>query len=118
MEICRILFENGLDSIEVSGNGTSVTGIKAHHNEAYFLESASELAEKISIPVILVGGLRSLDVMQKIINSSKIELLSLLRPLICQPDFPNLLRDEKISESKCISCNSCYSSEAHRCIFN
>ena len=34
--ICKKLAENGIDSIEVSGNGTSVPGIRAHKNEAYF----------------------------------------------------------------------------------
>lgn len=35
-----------LDSIEVSGNGTSVSGIKAGVNEAYFKRFALALAEK------------------------------------------------------------------------
>ena len=54
--ICRLCEEAGIDSIEVSGNGTSVSGIKPGINEAYFSAFALELAEKISIPVILVGG--------------------------------------------------------------
>ena len=31
--ICKLLDQNGIDSIEVSGNGTSVGGIKAHVQE-------------------------------------------------------------------------------------
>ena len=76
LEICKILSEHGIDSIEVSGNGTSVPGIKAHVNEAYFLNFAAALAEKVSVPVILVGGLRSLETMQNILDTTKIELLS------------------------------------------
>ena len=53
LEICRLLAENGIDSIEVSGNGTSVQGIRAHVNEAYFLDFAAELAENVNVPVIL-----------------------------------------------------------------
>ena len=37
LAVCRLLDEAGIDSIEVSGNGTSVSGIKAHVNEGYFL---------------------------------------------------------------------------------
>ena len=59
----------------------------------------------MNVPVILVGGLRSLDVMQKILDSTKIELLSLSRPLLREPDFPEKLREGKCSESECISCN-------------
>lgn len=43
--ICKKLAKNGIDSIEVSGNGTSVAGIKAHVSEAYFLDFATILAD-------------------------------------------------------------------------
>ncbi|MBQ6774552.1 MAG: NADH:flavin oxidoreductase [Synergistaceae bacterium] len=117
LEICKILADSGIDSIEVSGNGTSVSGVKAHINEAYFLDFAAELANIISVPVILVGGLRSLETMQKILDSTKIELLSLSRPLLREPDLPGKLLDGTSSESQCISCNACYSSHAHKCIY-
>ncbi len=116
-EICKILAQHGIDSIEVSGNGTSVPGIKAHVNEAYFLNFAAGLAEEISTPVILVGGLRSLETMQNILDTTKIELLSLSRPLLREPDLPNKLLNGQSSVSKCISCNACYNSHAHKCVF-
>ena len=116
-EICTRLAEAGIDSIEISGNGTSIAGIKPHVNEAYFLNFAAGLAEKISVPVILVGGLRSLETMQNILNTTKIELLSLSRPLLREPDFPNKLFNHESTDSKCISCNACYGSPAHKCVF-
>lgn len=115
--ICKKLAKNGIDSIEVSGNGTSVAGIKAHVNEAYFLDFAAKLADEVQTPIILVGGLRAKDTMEDVLNTTKIELLSLSRPLLREPDFPNRLRDEENAVSKCISCNRCYSSDCHKCIF-
>ncbi|MBR2209815.1 MAG: NADH:flavin oxidoreductase [Synergistaceae bacterium] len=115
--ICKMLAEAGIDSIEVSGNGTSVAGIRPHENEGYFAAFASQLAEEINTPVILVGGLRSLDFMDKILNKTKIELISLSRPLLCEPDLPNKFQNGTASESKCVSCNRCYSSRSHKCIF-
>ena len=117
LEICRLLAENGIDSIEVSGNGTSVEGIRPHINEAYFLDFAANLAENVNVPVILVGGLRSVQTMQEILDKTKIELLSLSRPLLREPDLPEKFRSGESSESKCISCNACYGSHAHRCVF-
>ena len=70
LEICRLLADNGIDSIEVSGNGTSVEDIKPHVNEAYFLNFAEILAEEVNVPVILVGGLRSIETMQKILDTT------------------------------------------------
>lgn len=88
LEICKILSENGIDSIEISGNGTSVAGIKAGVNEGYFSKFASKVAEKISVPIICVGGWRSLAKMEKILRETKIKFLSLSRPLIREPDLP------------------------------
>ena len=115
--ICKKLAKNGIDSIEVSGNGTSVAGIKAHVNEAYFLGFATKLADEVDVPVILVGGLRAKDTMEKVLNKTNIELLSLSRPLLREPDFPNRLQNENNAVSKCISCNRCYSSDCHKCVF-
>ena len=115
--ICKKLAENGIDSIEVSGNGTSVAGIKPHVNEAYFMNFAAKLANEVDVPIILVGGLRSKDTMEEVLNQTNIELLSLSRPLLREPDFPNRLKNENNAVSKCISCNRCYSSDCHKCVF-
>jgi len=117
LKICEILSENKIDSIEISGNGTSVAGIKAGVNEGYFSKFAAKIAEKIKIPVICVGGWRSLAEMEKILRESKIEFLSLSRPLIREPDLPKKFLNGEQKISKCVSCNACYSTPSHRCIF-
>ena len=116
IEICKIMAKEGIDSIEISGNGTSRSRIKPHINEAYFLDCAQKVAEAVNVPVALVGGLRSRKTMQKILDTTKIQILSLARPLICQPDFPKMMEKGDIEDSKCISCNGCYRSKCHRCI--
>ena len=83
-----MLAENGIDSIEVSGNGTSIAGIKAGVNEGYFSKFAAKLAEKVKIPIICVGGWRSLEEMEEILRESEIKFLSLSRPLVREPDLP------------------------------
>ena len=106
-----------LDSIEVSGNGTSVGGIKAGVNEAYFEKFALALADKVDIPVILVGGHRSIEHMNKALNDGSIEYLSLSRPLIREPDLINRWQNGECSPAKCVSCNMCYRTPGHKCIF-
>ena len=117
VEICKILDKEGIDSIEISGNGTSRSRIKAHVNEAYLLECAKKVAENVKVPVALVGGIRSKKTMMKILETTKIEILSLSRPLICEPDFPKKMEHGDIEDSKCVSCNGCYRSYCHRCVF-
>jgi len=36
------------------------------------------------------------------------DLISMSRPLIHEPDLPNLWKSGDISPAHCISCNSCY----------
>ena len=42
LEICKLLVDAGIDSIEISDNGTSVRGIKAGINEGYFADFAAK----------------------------------------------------------------------------
>ena len=117
LKICRLLDSAGIDSIEISGNGTSVSGITAHKNEGYFAGAAADIASAVSCPVMAVGGFRSLDTMEAVLNQSEIELISLSRPLLREPDLPKKMMKDASAVSKCISCNACYSSRSHRCIF-
>lgn len=115
--ICRLLDDAGIDSIEISGNGTSVGGIRAHVNEGYFADFAAQAASVVRCPVIVVGGFRSLDTMEAVLNNSRVEMISLSRPLLREPDWPNKLKENHEAISKCISCNRCYSSPSHKCVF-
>ena len=116
LAICKILAAAGINSIEVSGNGTSVRGVRAYVNEGYFAHFAVQLAEAVDVPVICVGGWRSRGGMEKILRDTKIELISLSRPLIREPSLPKKFQSGETTVSECISCNACYSSPSHRCV--
>lgn len=113
LAICKLLDQVGIDSIEVSVNGTSVGDIKAHVNEGYFVPAAAEIARVVSCTVFVVGGFRSLDVMEEVLNKTDIGLISLSRPLLREPDLPHKMKADPAVISKCVSCNACYSSQAH-----
>ena len=117
IQICKIMEKEGIDSIEISGNGTSRSRIKPHINEAYFLKCAEKVAENVNVPIAFVGGIRSKKTIQNILDNTKIEILSLSRPLIYDPSFPKKMESGDIEDSKCVSCNGCYRSNCHRCVF-
>lgn len=117
MEICKMLSQAGIDSIEVSGNGTSRTDIRTEADEGYFVGFAERLAEEIDTPVICVGGFRSMKLMEEILSNTKIAAISLSRPLIREPDLPNKFLNGFSSRAKCISCNACYRTSGHCCVF-
>lgn len=82
--------------------------IRSKDKEAYHLPYAKEIKKVIDVPLILVGGIRSLDVSEKILAEGSADFLALCRPLIRQPDLPNRwLKGIGGLTAKCISCNGC-----------
>jgi 2,4-dienoyl-CoA reductase-like NADH-dependent reductase (Old Yellow Enzyme family) len=86
----------------------SRTNIKTKDQEAYFLPGAKEFKKRLDTPVMLVGGLRSIDRIEEILDEGSADFVSLSRPLIRQPNLANLwLTGEGPDKAECISCNAC-----------
>ena len=114
----QLMAEAGIDAIEVSGNGTSRTAIRAGKNEGYFRGAAMALASLVSVPVVVVGGYRSVEKIDNIIGDTAIEYVSLSRPLIREPHLVARWQGGDLTPARCVSCNSCYRTPGHACIFN
>ena len=69
-----------------------------------------------TIPVIVVGGLRSREAIEQVLSKTGVAAVSLSRPLLFDPAFPNKLHLGEAEQSRCVSCNRCYSSPGHRCV--
>jgi 2,4-dienoyl-CoA reductase-like NADH-dependent reductase (Old Yellow Enzyme family) len=75
--------------------------------QSYFLPYTMVL--DLKIPVILVGGNRSVERMEAILKNSPVDFLSLARPLISEPDLPNRwLSGIGPETARCQSCNACF----------
>jgi 2,4-dienoyl-CoA reductase-like NADH-dependent reductase (Old Yellow Enzyme family) len=84
------------------------TGIKTKEQEAYFLPGARALKESTNATIMLVGGFRSFSRIEEVLHSGAADFISLSRPLIRQPNLPNLWNSGKGSDrAECISCNAC-----------
>ena len=82
--------------------------IMSKDKEAYFLPYAREIRKVIDAPLILVGGIRSLDVIENILAEGSVDFVALSRPLVRQPDLPNRwLKGIGGLTAECISCNDC-----------
>jgi len=109
------LYAVGLDAIEISGKDWS---IRERADQLYYLETAKAIKAQVGIPVILVGGLHSTETLQKALKEG-MDLVSLCRSLICEPDFVRKLQQGN-AESKCIRCSQCLTlpkSKYKRCVF-
>ena len=83
--------------------------------EAYLLEYSREIRKKVQCPLILVGGLRTVKIMEEILEEGAADFISLCRPLIRNPEFPNLIRRGLAEKSTCINCNLCLTDKPVAC---
>ena len=113
----RMLSDAGIDAIEVSANYTSRPNIRAGVNECSFLPAAAALAAIVKTPVVLVGGVRSLETANAVLAKTAIQYIALSRPLIREPNLINRWQSGDIRPSTCVSCNACYRTSAHACLF-
>ena len=81
---------------------------KFRFSEAYFLDNVKRLRKGIDIPVILVGGLRSPAIMERIVQAGDADMIALGRPLIRQPGWPNRILAGDDRAATCINCNRCF----------
>ena len=113
----KMLSTAGIDAIEVSANYTSRPNIRAGVNEYSFLPAAEALAAIVKTPVVLVGGVRSLETANAVLAKTAIQYIALSRPLIREPNLINRWQSGDIRPSTCVSCNACYRTSAHACLF-
>ncbi len=73
----------------------------------YNVEAARKIKQSVSIPVIVVGGISSLDGITDIIEGGSADFVSMCRPFIIEPDIVKRLQEGKQKASRCIACNYC-----------
>ena len=78
---------------------------KPIHN--YNVNSAERIKKNVDIPVIVVGGIRTLSDIENIIETRGIDFVSMCRPFIIEPNIVNKFQERKVIESKCIDCGYC-----------
>jgi len=126
--LAAALAEAGIDAIEVSG-GTAGSGklgaarskIETEDDEAYFLPQARAIrAAAPGVPIMLVGGVRSLDKMETILASGFADYFAMSRPLIREPDLPARWASGDRTRAACVSCSGCFvpaaKGEGIRCV--
>ncbi len=109
-----LLAEAGLDAIELSGGlltGGKLSpirpGIDSPAKEAYFKEELRAFKKAITIPLILVGGIRSFEVAEQIVADGNADYISMSRPFIREPDLINRWQGGDRRPAECTSDNLC-----------
>ncbi len=99
----------GIDCAEISDAGTMPEELQQRKGEAPYLPLAAAVRQAVGpdYPLALVNGLRSRAVMDELLAGGVVQLISLSRPLIAEPDLPNRLHSGAAARSICKSCDRC-----------
>lgn len=112
VRVASLIEEGGIDCIEVTGGIPDSEerlgkGINKQEKEAYLRPYAEALRPALRIPLILVGGMRSPRVIEKILCEGTADMVSISRPFIREPRFLERWREGDRKKVSCISCSKC-----------
>jgi 2,4-dienoyl-CoA reductase-like NADH-dependent reductase (Old Yellow Enzyme family) len=74
--------------------------------ETFFLEEARRVRQAVRLPLVLLGGLRSREGMDRALREG-FELLGMGRALLHDPALPRKLQRAEVAASGCVPCNEC-----------
>ena len=114
-EAAKLLAQWGFDALEISqglrGKYFEETEFKSKINsldrEGYFRDWCREIKQQVNVPVMMVGGLRSVGLMEEIVEKGEADFISLCRPFIRQPGLVQEWKRGGRRRATCISCNEC-----------
>jgi 2,4-dienoyl-CoA reductase-like NADH-dependent reductase (Old Yellow Enzyme family) len=126
LRVCVMLEKAGVDAIEMSGGTVYASGAFSccrvgQDQDVYYKDTAVRYKEKIGVPLLLVGGIRSLEGSEEMVSVGLADYISISRPLIREPNLINRWRSGDTKPAACISCNGCFGvgikGEGVHCIF-
>ncbi len=116
VEVARMLEKEGITAMETSG-GTpfspanrnfSRPGIQPPEEEVYYLDAAKMYKDAVSVPLVLVGGIRTFAVARDLVEKGIADFIALSRPLIREPQLVKRWREGDTATATCIHCNLCF----------
>ena len=117
LEVAVMLQQASADAIEYSGGTVASAGkhqpprpgaLKSADDEVYYLDAARAYKQKMTIPLMLVGGIRSYVVADGLVSGGTTDYVSLSRPLICEPGLVRRWQGGDRRKAECVSCNACF----------
>ena len=110
LETCRQMVTAGIESIEVStGVGNATPMVKENDGECWhFRERTVALKQVVDVPIMAVGGIRSLEMARGILDNKEADMISMCRSFVREPSLITRWQngDDK-QAATCISCNRC-----------
>ena len=110
IDSAKQLETQGIDAIEISEGFEALWNhhIRPDAVHPYYLQECSEARKALSLPLILIGGMRNLSDMQAVLDDGIADAISMCRPFINDPHLVRKFLEGLTDRSDCNSCNDCY----------
>jgi 2,4-dienoyl-CoA reductase-like NADH-dependent reductase (Old Yellow Enzyme family) len=76
------------------------------YEEGFFLEEARRVRAAVRLPLVLLGGVKSLPVIDRALSDG-FELVGMGRALLHDPALPRRMERGEVTTSGCVPCNEC-----------
>ena len=73
----------------------------------YNLDVASRIRKSVSIPVVAVGGIHTIEDASRVIADGAADFVSMSRPFIIEPSIVKKYQEGRQDASRCTMCNRC-----------
>jgi 2,4-dienoyl-CoA reductase-like NADH-dependent reductase (Old Yellow Enzyme family) len=91
LDVAAALADTGIDLLEITGGNYAEPAMEGVHHtgrEAYFADYATKVRERISVPLMLTGGLRTRQTMEDLVHGGAVDVIGIARPMAFVPDYP------------------------------
>jgi 2,4-dienoyl-CoA reductase-like NADH-dependent reductase (Old Yellow Enzyme family) len=107
VEIAKVFSEAGLDFIHLSSGSIESMKYMIPEEEGVILPEAEGIKKAVAIPVIC-PNIHDPEKARQALDSGKADFISLSRPLLADPEWPNKVREGRANEiRRCLRCNRC-----------
>ncbi len=116
IKACEMLELAGIEGIEMSG-GTFLSGKNSPSRqgkpgpgkpEAYYEPAARRYKKTVKAPLMLVGGLRTIETAEKLVTDGVIDYIAMCRPFIREPGLVNRWKSGDRRPALCVSDSGCF----------
>lgn len=96
-KVINSLDRHGIDLIELSGgNYENPKMFDPNEQDAFFIDDAKEIQSNIDAVLVITGGFRSAESMDKALTCNYSKMIGLARPMVLYPDLPHKLLNNEI----------------------
>ena len=116
LQASSMLEQAGIDAIEMSGGTVNPAGLSASRkgklesesHEVFYREAARQFKQRVRVPLMLVGGIRSYAVAELLLTEGLTDYIAMCRPFIREPDLVNRWKSGDLRRAFCVSDNGCF----------